>query len=142
MEFYAKYIRDKRQLQPEYRSDVDEVNKLRDDVVYKWDVKQERNYEFHKKLFALLNLAHKNLNDEYLKLWANFEHFRAIVTMKAGYYEAIETEKGTIYLPLSISFGNMDETQFQEFYDKICNICCSLLDVNKPTIEKEILNFI
>lgn len=142
MEFYAKYIREKRQIQPEYRSDFDELNKLKDGIVYRWDIKQHRNYEFHKKFFALLNLTHHNLSEPYSEMWKNFEHFRAVITMKSGFYETIQTDKGTIYFPKSISFSNMDETEFQEVYDKVCTECCKLLNVNKPTIEAEITNFL
>ena len=142
MEFYSKYIRDKRQLQPEYRSDFDTIAKLKDNVVYKWSVKQERNYEFHKKFFALLNLAHQNLNDEDEQRYKNFDHFRAVLIMKAGFYEAIETDKGTIYLPNSISFSSMDETKFNEVYNRVCDQVCLMIDATKESIEKEILNFI
>lgn len=142
MEFYSKYIRESRQLQPEYRSDFDELNKLKNNVVYKWDVKEQRNYKFLKKFFALLNLTHQNLSEPYSDYWRSFEDFREILLMKAGFYHTIKTEKGIIYRADSISFSSMDEIKFQEVYNRVCDECCKLLDVNKPTIEAEILNFV
>lgn len=44
-------------LYPAGQSDVDVLRKLKMNQPLKADVKQPRNYQFHKKLFALLNLA-------------------------------------------------------------------------------------
>ena len=44
-------------LYPAEQSDLEALRKLKIGVALKGDVKQPRNYHFHKKLFALLNLA-------------------------------------------------------------------------------------
>lgn len=44
-------------LYPADQSDLDTVRKMKVNAPLKADVKQPRNYQFHKKLFALLNLA-------------------------------------------------------------------------------------
>lgn len=74
---------------------------------------------------ALLNAA-----EEYLELVANrritngsisacksFDAFRSWVTIEAGHYDAIELPDGTLRkFPRSISFSNMEDLEFQQFY--------------------------
>ena len=106
--------------------------------VFEIDVKKARNYEHHKKFFALLNLAFQNQEK-----YKNFKHFRALITMKSGHYEEIKTEKGIIYLPTSISFSNMDQIEFDKLYDDVCDIIINevIPGITKEEIQDEILNF-
>ena len=100
------------------------------------DVRLPRNYEFHKKFFALLMLGFEN-QDSY----DDFEDYRAIITCRAGYFKEIKTDKGVVYMPKSISFSKMDELAFSELYDKIINILVKDLKIGKEDIEHELFNF-
>lgn len=134
MEFYAQISN--RKLIPEYDSDHESISKLRSGITYKFVVTAPRNYEFLKKFFALLNLCFQN-QDKY----TNFDHLRAVLIMKAGYYQTIQTDKGTIYLPDSISFSNCDEIKFQEIYNRVLDQVCIMLDTAKEDIINELINF-
>ena len=79
-----------------------------------------RNYEFHKKYFALLSLAYdyweppENLVGE-----KNFERFRKDVTILAGFYEQyVRVDGSTRIEPKSVSFGSMSEDEFSDLYTK------------------------
>ena len=122
---------------PLYNSDFEKKRKLKLGQDYEADIKRPRNLQFHKKFFALLNIGHQNT-----KLNMNFEFYRAYVTMKAGYYNAYETERGMMVLPKSISFAAMDDSEFQRLYDAVINVVMLDIDVNKKEIEERIINFI
>jgi len=124
-------------LQPKYGSDYDEKRKLKIGEEYFVEIKRERNYEFHKKFFALLNLAFENQEQ-----YNNFDHFRAVMTLKAGFYETIITDKGTIFLPKSISFAKMDEIEFSEFYSKFVDVIIKFLNITEEQYQDMIVSFL
>lgn len=77
-------------------------------------VKKPRNIKFHRKFFALLNLAFDN-QDRY----DDFEAFRKEVTMRAGYWqEHIHVTGQSSFTAKSISFSAMDELAFSELYQR------------------------
>lgn len=46
------------------------------------------------------------------------------IKLRVGHYEEHMTVKGTlIYVPKSISFDEMDQLEFDEFYSKAVNCC-------------------
>jgi len=83
-----------------------------------WDgivtLKHPRNYQFLKKYFALLKLGFEN--QEHYK---NKDHYRYVMQMKAGFYDSVETDKGTIWLPKSVSFSSMESHEFMDLYSKV-----------------------
>lgn len=134
MEFYAQIIN--RKLVPEFDSDNEQLSKLKAGTTYRFEVKAPRNYQFHKKFFALVNLCFQNQEE-----FADFEDLRAVLIMKAGFYKAIRTDKGTIYLPKSISFATMDNIEFEHVYSRVLDEVCKMVGSNSKDIENELLNF-
>ena len=127
-------------LQPCTSTDFDNIQaaKLKLGEIYEVEIKRKRNYEFHKKYFALLTITFQNQK----KLTGiSFDEFRAYVTMKAGYYKTVTTDKGMFTLPKSISFSSMDNIEFDDLYQKTIDVCISLLDCNKENIIDAVLNF-
>lgn len=55
-----------------------------------------------------------------------FESFRAWITVKAGYYETVQTPAGPRKSPKSISFAQCDDVDFNEFYKSVLNACWDL----------------
>lgn len=52
-----------------------------------------------------------------ISLCKSFDAYRAWVIVEAGHYDAIQLPDGTLRKhPRSISFSNMDETEFQQLY--------------------------
>lgn len=92
------------------------------------DFKKMRNYEFHKKFFALIELGFEawepqELNDKFGVVEKNFEQFREDVTIMAGYYERyIRTNGDVRVVAKSISFGSMDEYDFSRLYSSVINV--------------------
>lgn len=87
-----------------------------------------RNSQFHKKLFALLNVAF----DAWEPLEATykgqvvakqFNKFRGDVTVLAGYYDTSIDLKGEVKLtPKSISFSKMSEDDFSKLYSAVIDV--------------------
>jgi len=123
-------------LVPLYDSDYEEKSKLKIGEVYFCEIKKPRNYEFLKKFFALVRLGTENS-----PLNMPQEAYRAYVTMKAGYAEVYETERGKMVLPKSISFSNMDDDEFEKLYFGVLNVIAKDIDTDKETILEEINNF-
>ena len=123
-------------LHPTHDSDRELVNKLKTGEAYKAKIVKPRNYEFHKKYFALLNLAFNN-QDEF----DNFEKFRFIMTMKAGFFDAIKTDKGVVYMPRSISFASMDDVEFERVYNAMIQEVITLTGADEELINTELINF-
>jgi len=118
------------------------------EVLRKWkqgdilscEIKKPRNYEFHKKAFALFNLVFEN-QDKY----DTVQDVLTEIKLRSGHYQEHITVKGVvIYVPKSISFVSMDEAEFNIFYNKAVNIVLKYFIPNttREDLEKEIaLNF-
>lgn len=55
-----------------------------------------------------------------------FESFRSWITVKAGYFEVIQTPAGPRKQPKSISFAQCDDVDFNAFYRQVLNVCWDL----------------
>lgn len=122
------------ELEPVSDQDQKKADKLKQYDTYVFKVVHERNYKHHKKFFALLNLAFENQSH-----YENFEHFRKIMTMKAGYYDAVKDPLGVmVYLPRSISFDNMGQDKFETLYKDVLMALSKELKVEIPQLEEEI----
>lgn len=98
--------------------------------------KKIRNGKFHRKYFAMLNMAYDN-QDQY----KNFDHFRKIIQMKAGYYDTVVTDKGEVYLPLSIAFDKMDNNEFEKLYEAAWKVLYELFAFDRELFENELNAF-
>ena len=73
---------------------------------------------------ALLNAAEQYLDQvgsrrvtNGISICKSFDAYRAWVTIESGHYDTIKLPDGTLRKhPRSISFANMDETEFQQLY--------------------------
>lgn len=92
------------------------------------DFKQMRNYKFHKKFMALMNLAFdywEVADVEYKgrQVVKNFDRFRKDMTILAGFYEPTFNVRNEVRLEAkSISFANMQEAEFEELYSTMVNV--------------------
>ena len=91
---------------------------------------KQRNIWFHRKYFALLNLAYEHWEPEAEKtlykghsVEKNFGKFRNDITILSGFYTSAFNLKGEIQLVAkSISFGSMGEDEFCDLYDKTIDV--------------------
>jgi len=136
MIFYAQIIKPELRLMAVNSSDLDEIVRLRQNTDYKFEVTHPRNYQFHKKFFALINLGFANQDKV-----KDFTEYRTIKTMQAGFFKMIITEKGKVFIPESISFSSMDELDFAKVYKTVLDIICSETKLTGSEIENELISF-
>lgn len=122
---------------PAYNSDYENAKKvpLNEPIDFEW--KKPRNYKFHKKFFALIELVYQNQ-----EIYNNKEHLRKDLTISAGFYDIRHNFEGVeIYEPKSISFANMDEVEFSELYNRFIDVVVQWLGIDKQSIIDEIEQF-
>ena len=90
--------------------------------MYQCEIKRPRNVRHHRKFFGLLNLAY-SMQETYVTM----DSFRDAVTIKAGYYDAMQVEipqlgKVMVCKPHSISFASMSQPDFEVFYDRVLGV--------------------
>jgi len=89
-----------------------------------------RNVQFHRKYFALLNLAFDNWNPgrshkthRGMPVAKNFERFRADVQILAGYYDQYFDLRGRMRTESkSIAFGSMGSDEFEKLYADVLTV--------------------
>lgn len=115
-------------LAPVDQQAIDYISKMKLGAGVTVDVKRHRNPGFHKKFFALLNLAfeawepgERAYQGELVR--KNFEQFRNDITVLAGYFDMAITLKGETRLTAkSISFASMGQDEFEELYNAVINV--------------------
>ena len=113
-----------------YNSDYELVKKLKLDTAYQCEIKRPRNYKFHKKYFALLNMLFENQ-----ERYSSIDHLRYDLTIEAGKYTIRKDLKGDmVNVPDSISFANMNELEFEDLYSKTLDVIVKYFNFNKQDI--------
>lgn len=119
-------------------SEVDAVSVMQSiklgDVV-SIEIKKSRNYEFHKKWFALIQLMFEqkfehfnNIEYKGTKVLPNFDRFRKDVIIKTGRYTPVFNADGEVRLEAdSISFGRMSADEFDKLYSDTVQVALDLL---------------
>jgi len=106
---------------------------------------KNRNYEFHKKFFALIKIGYDNqpydceeLYPEYID---NFELYRAKVLIAIGYCDFILTDTGQMnYIPKSISYGALpDNNDFERLvYNPAVDYIAKKLSITNQELADEV----
>lgn len=100
-------------LHPSLDADAAIIAKWKTGDVIECQVRRPRNGRFHRKYFALLQVAFQNQ-----ETYETFEDFRMEVQLRAGHYHEHVTLKGTL-VPVvdSVSFATCSEDDFSTLYD-------------------------
>ena len=114
-------------------------------VVASADPKDIRNVKFHRKFFALLRLVFDNLPEKYAETFKSLDHLRQEILMQIGAFEVRESMGGkTYYIPKSMKFGEMKESEFEEIYDKTLDFITKYIlpEVKNETFELELNGYL
>ena len=107
---------------------IDYISKKKEGAGLRCEIKEIRNYKFHKKYFSLLNYAFDNwepgeIDCKYGTPEKNFEVFRKYLTIKSGFYHVVYNPDGGFKIEAdSISFANMTEESFEKLYSNTINV--------------------
>lgn len=121
MDFYCRVL-------PEGLVPLDDIDweqkkqlKLGSDV--KVRITMPRNLRFHRKFFALLNIAFENLPKK-IQAEKNIDSVKkmlSLIKIHLGYYNVVSVGGRNVLDLHSISFAEMDEAAFRQFYDSAVN---------------------
>ena len=117
--------------------------------------KQSRNYEFHKKAFALFNAVHDNLPEpgeiEFMGKMIKPAHTptgtRKYITVKAGYFNIVGYPDGGFRVEAkSLRYDSMEPDEFERFYSAAIDASLKILGKHWTgeelrRIENEIVRF-
>jgi hypothetical protein len=124
-------------LVPMYGSDYDNKRKLKVGKEYLVKVTAPRNYEFHKKMWALYNMLYQNQ-----ERYNNIDDLREDLTIEAGFYrESINIHGEVVKKAESISFANMDEVKFSELYNRTIDAIVQHFHFDKQSIIDEVSQY-
>lgn len=123
----------------------DEKKKLKVGEVYTAEIKQNRNYRFHKLYFALINCAWEYLPERQTRGFKSKENFRKYVEVAAGHCEPFysPSKREWLEVPKSISFDTMDEAKFRDLYERVKDVIIAILGnyITIEEFEKNMANF-
>ena len=107
-----------------YDSDLDEKHRLRigDNVLC--TIKRPRNYDFHKKYFALLRLTVANLPhliQQQMQIFTE-EDLLDCLKIDLGLFTTVWHGGKQIIKTGSISFAKMDESEFERFFQRSVDV--------------------
>ena len=125
--------------------DYEKLKRIKPNQEYVVNFKELRNYEFHKKFFALVNLGFQNTKSGITE----FNDYRAYLIMKSGFYRLVKTNEGKFAIPKSISFEKMDNLEFEELFSAAISFVIldtgvseqDLIENIAENTKKNILNF-
>ena len=116
---------------PASEDDAELLSKVKVGETVRLTLVRPRNIKFHRKFFALMNLAfdywtppkHGEGSACKIPIERNLDRFRKDVTILAGYYDATYRLNGDVRLEAkSISFGSMSEDDFEKLYSKVIDV--------------------
>jgi len=133
-------------MKPAYDEDYEKYSKLKTGEAYKTKVVKMRNYEFHKKYFALINCAWEFQNEARQKFFKEkVDKFRKAIEMSAGH---CDTEYSInrhewVDVPKSIAFDKMDGFEFDDLYQRVKDVLFMtfLSHISVKDFEKHLINF-
>ena len=112
-------------LKPLYDEDYDEKKKLKIGETYEATIKRARNVRFHKKYFSLIHTAWEYQNERVVEHFKGSEEvFRKTVEVAAGWCEPVYSiaRREWVEVPKSIAFDKMDESEFEELYERVKDV--------------------
>jgi len=116
----ALFIKSFGALRPADEHATQYMTKIADRELVSVQVSRPRNLPFLKKYWVLVG-----------KVWDNVDHARypstddmdAAIKIAVGLRTRIQLPSGEVgFIPGSIAFHNMDEFEFSDFYERVCNL--------------------
>ena len=126
-------------LTPFAKSDMEKIERLKENVNYEIKVTKIRCPRIHNRFMAMLRAVLYNLPEDIEKQYPTVEAILDELKFQTGHKTEHRTLGGKItYIPNSISFANMDEVEFTKFRDESRDVIIRyfLKGVNKTELEE------
>jgi len=125
-------------LKPAFDEDKEKFSQFPKEGYFEIKYTKRRNVKFHRKFFALLKIAYENQSDYRL-----MEDLRRDLIITSGHYEeVVNAITGEVYkIAKSISFHNMEETEFSLIYEDVKNVIIRWLGIDNESLENELQQY-
>lgn len=113
--------------------DAEYVAKLGAGETLEADVRKARNPAHHRKFFALFNRAYQSQNR-----YQSERRFYIELKVRAGWYDQVIDSNGKlVYVPISLSWATMDQTEFDKFYREAIVALSQMCECEEVTLEAD-----
>lgn len=127
MEIYLKKTQGV--LTPAYSTDQEQFSTLKNNTIYRAKIVKPRHPEHHQLVMALCNAV---VHNDRTGLFPTVKSVLNKIKLNLGYIEGYQTiDEKVVVILKSISFDAMDQTEFQEFWNKALPIVARLLGVTE-----------
>lgn len=139
-----------RKIDHAYIVDSGDDSNIKNGEIVSAEIKRPRNYKFHKKYFALINYAYSIWTPEEkqfngIAAEKSLDRFRKDIMILAGYYEIVINVKNDVrFIAKSISFGSMEEDDFEKLYSKTIDVLLKHVFDNytRKDVDEVVMNLI
>jgi hypothetical protein len=122
---------------PAFDTDYETMKKIKTGETIQVTYVKPRNIGHHRKFFALINMVFENQ-----EVYTNAKHLRKELTKAAGYYDTYTNHKGiTCYEAQSISFASMDQTDFDDLYQRFLDKVEEIFHFDSELVNENIEKF-
>lgn len=118
-------------LSPASESDADAMRHIKSGAIVEVNIDLSINQLLHRKIFKLLSFCFKHwtCHNENMSQKKQFDEFRKLMTIKAGFYSERHYSDGAVSVTAdSLSFNS--GTDFSELYSSLLNVAMSEIFVN------------
>lgn len=113
-------IREGDRFKPLSQEDYEKTTRVKDGQIIEVEYKKPRNPLFHNKFMSLIRLVYDNQEQ-----YDTIEGVLNVFKVELGHCDTMYFQDHEIRVPRSISFGAMDELEFQAFYDRAVQFALS-----------------
>lgn len=131
-------------LMPASEEEAEKLRKIKSGATVRCDIRQMRNYQFHKKFFSLVKFLFDIWEESVprrlyrgVEVRPNLDRFRKDLIILSGRYDATYNVRNEVRLEAkSISFANMSEEEFERLFSDVINIALERV-INRPDLSEE-----
>jgi hypothetical protein len=111
------FRKDLRVLRPEGEAAESIMSKIKLGDIVTVEVRKPRCLSHHRLYWALCQIVAANMEGDY-----DAEVVSDVIKVRAGHVTPVKTARGELFLPKSISFSNMDQVAFRDFFDRALRV--------------------
>lgn len=129
-------VRDKNRLAAANPLSEETIERMKQGEVVAATIRRTRNPGHHRKFFALLQAVYENQTR-----YPTLEGLLDAIKIGTGHYRVTEALNGDfVYQPLSISYGKMDQTAFEQFYDCVVELVLHYLlpEIQRADLDRRV----
>ena len=116
------------------------IGRLSMEDIVSVEFRRPRNIGHHRKFFALVNLIYMNQTR-----YRSPDELLDAIKVLAGHSFPVRLRNGTeVRVPKSIAFHNMDQVEFDAFWDRVVTVVCEQIipNLNREDLERELLDLV